>query len=530
MKRSLTSLLRRALTAVLVATMLGSNVLAGARVAAAVGSPPQPGGGGASPPGVSAVSPPTVVGEIVASRTADSSTYQLSDGSRHAEIFTQPIHYRDSSGKWEDVDPTLVPSGAPDQTRARATSFTETFGSDESSESPVTVANGAWSLGMGLVGGDEGRPITLGNRAVYQSALPDTQLAYESRRDGVKDTLTLASRRAPDTFTFFVRLKGLALYSEPGGGGFALYDATTHQPAGRIEPLSVFDSADKLGGLAAACPAASMTVAPAPGGVYVTYHILRTWLDDRARAYPVYVDPSVVFAGPDDTRNDTWVGKTSSSYHYADNHLDASLFASGDLRRALVNFQMTSLPRGSTINSAKLQMYLWQNSSGGAFTTMCQPVMGSWGYNATWANTFGNGSVTVGSGGAYEQIAAGPDHYAEWDVTSVVQRWLAGTLPNNGFVLYASSETAVCQHSFWSAEYASYTSRRPHLTVDYTPPSVTIDPVQPSVRPGDRVAITVHGRSRCITSLQARIDGRLPSGATTTTAQFAFSTTSLGAG
>jgi len=77
-------------------------------------------------------------------------------------------------------------------------------------------------------------------------------------------------------------------------------------------------------------------------------------------------------------RNDTFVAKGDSSYHYADNHLDASLFGSGDLRRALVNFQIVSLPHGSTVNSAKLQMYLWQNSSGGAFTTLCQPVIGSW--------------------------------------------------------------------------------------------------------------------------------------------------------
>ena len=205
-------------------------------------------------------------------------------------------------------------------------------------------------------------------------------------------------------------------------------------------------------------------------------------LDDPARVYPVYVDPAVTFAGASETRNDTFVAKGDSSYHYADNHLDASLFGSGDLRRALVNFQIVSLPHGSTVNSAKLQMYLWQNSSGGAFTTICQPVVGSWGYNATWANTFGNGSVGVGSGGDSEQIAAGPDHYAAWDMTGVVQRWLSGQLANNGFVLYANSETAVCQHSFWSAEYTTFTSRQPHLIVDYTPPSVTVDPVQSKVK------------------------------------------------
>jgi hypothetical protein len=530
MKLSLPRRVRRLLSAALAAAMLASSVLSGASVAAA-GSAPPAGDSTAGPPGVSAGASPTVVAEIEASRTADTSTFQLSDGSRRAEIYSQPVHYRDASGRWDDIDPTLVPTSEFGQERAKATALTETFGSDESTAPPVTVSDGRWSLGMELVGGVQDKPFALGDRAVYPLAQTDTQLAYESRRDGVKDTLVLASPDAPDTFTFFVSLKRLALYTEPGSGAFALYDTATGKPAGRIEPLSVFDSADKSGGATAAvCGEASMTVATVPGGAYLTYHVPRLWLDDPARVYPVYVDPAVTFAGTDDTRVDTFVAKGDSSSHALDNHLDASLFGSGDLRRALVNFRLSSLARGTTVNSALLQLYLWQNSSGGNFTTMCQPVVGSWGANATWANTFGNGSVGIGSGGAYDTIPGGPNHYAIWNVSDPVQKWVSGTLPNNGFVLYANSETAACQHSFWSAEYTAYTSRQPHLVVDYTPPTLAADPIAPMVAPDKTVRLTVRANSQVVTNVQAKVDGRTSDGRSVTTAQFAFTTQPPGDG
>jgi RHS repeat-associated protein len=528
MKQSLPSRTRRVISAMLASAMLASSVLSGASFAAAGGAPPTGAEVTASPPGGSAVSSPTVVAEVVASRTADSCTYRLTDGSRRTEIYTEPIHYKGDTGQWEEIDPTLVPTGVFGQSRAKATELIETFGSDTETGAPVTVSSDEWSVGMELLGAHEAGLMAVGDTAVYPLAQTATQLTYETRRNGVKDTLVLASAEAPDTFSFFMSLDNLNVYTEPGTGAFALFDARTGKKAGRIEPLKVFDSAETTAGGPATCESATMRVVPAAGGAYLTYQVPRAWLDDPGRVFPVYVDPAVTFAGADETRNDTFVAKGDSAYHYADNHLDASAFATGAARRALINFNLSSIPNGSAINSALLQAYQWQNSSGGNFTMNCQPVVGSWGYNATWANSFGNGSVAIGSGGDYKAVPAGANQYVIWNMTNAVQGWFDGSMANNGFVLYANNESAVCQHSFWSAEYTAWTTRQPHLVVDYTLPTVTADALKPACRAGDTVAITLHAKSRAVTNLQAKVEGRLPSGSTALQAWFVFTSKPLG--
>jgi hypothetical protein len=60
----------------------------------------------ATPPAETVDASPTVVRELEASCTVESSTYLMSDG----EIAPEPIHYRDELGGWRDIDPSLVPS------------------------------------------------------------------------------------------------------------------------------------------------------------------------------------------------------------------------------------------------------------------------------------------------------------------------------------------------------------------------------------------------------------------------------------
>ena len=55
---------------------------------------------------------PTVVRELTALRTADSSTYLLSNGMRRAEISALPIHFKDAQGGWQNIDTRLTAGSA----------------------------------------------------------------------------------------------------------------------------------------------------------------------------------------------------------------------------------------------------------------------------------------------------------------------------------------------------------------------------------------------------------------------------------
>ena len=62
------------------------------------------------------------VAEDTAARTANAKVYRLADGRRQSEVSTHPLHYRDGSGRWQDIDTRVQPSNHPaGRTRSTAT-------------------------------------------------------------------------------------------------------------------------------------------------------------------------------------------------------------------------------------------------------------------------------------------------------------------------------------------------------------------------------------------------------------------------
>src|SRR5690606_30785669 len=51
---------------------------------------------------------PKIKGELTGKRNANAKFYELSDGRIQAEIASGPIHYKDSKGKWQDIDPSIT--------------------------------------------------------------------------------------------------------------------------------------------------------------------------------------------------------------------------------------------------------------------------------------------------------------------------------------------------------------------------------------------------------------------------------------
>jgi RHS repeat-associated protein len=430
---------------------------------------------GAPPPRPGLSSAPTVVRELETSRTAESKTFLMSDGSFKLDLYTQPIHFKDASKHWKDIDPTLVQTPEYGISEVKASDYDIQIASDDVTDTPVSVSHNGWSFGMDLVGGEQSRVMAMGDHAVYPLAMTDTSLVYETGGNAVKDTLVLASKNAPDTFTFHMKLDGLSLYQSVSGPGYVLLDSKGKH-AGRIDPLSVFDSAlDANGEPKAVCASASVTVAPAEGGVDVTYHVPRGWMDDSSRVYPVKVDPQIVFSGNDDTC-DTWYSSSSGGGSYAtSDHLDVGKFSSSpDYRRSLISFDAHEIPVGVRIDSAVLNMYCRSNTSGGASSIYLHGVDNDWHGSAhdTWNETFGNGYLKWNSlGDVVDSRWEGYNKYVYWYPTAIVQSWFNGSRNWNwGFLLMACGESGAPAKSFWSAEYTTFATRQPHLTVNYTVP------------------------------------------------------------
>ncbi len=96
-------------------------------------------------------------------------------------------------------------------------------------------------------------------------------------------------------------------------------------------------------------------------------------------------------------------------------------------------------------------------------TTRMYPAIGaSWNYE-DGQNAW---SIPGGDFGAMAATAAGAAGWMAWNVTSVVQDWVAGTVPNDGLILMESSEVTGTLHAFASSD-ASDPAIRPKLTVTY---------------------------------------------------------------
>lgn len=447
---------------------------------------------------------PTVVRELVASRTADSSTFLMSDGSYRADIAAGPIHYRDARGVWQDIDPTLVPSQTVGAVHTKASEYDIAFASTSDATSPVQVDHGDWSMGMRLIGAQQSDLFSLGKTAEFPLAMTDTTLSYQTLPNGMKDTLTLASKDAPDTFTFFVNLDNLSILSNPLGG-YVLCNRAGKQ-VGRITPLSVFDSSAGSVAPGSLCTSATMSVTSAAGGAYVTYRVPRSWMDDPARVYPVQVDPQIIYGG-DNVACDTFVAQGDpNGAHYSDTKLDVGYVGTYKTCRTLVKFNLGTILPGATITSAKFQLYCYTNTSAGSPTVIVDPITSSWPYNVTW-----NNQPTYSPTGDY--IGVSGTGYKIWTgMGPTVQKWYDGTLSNNGLIVLDKTEGSTDSYrQYRQSEYGT-SSETPHLTVDYTNPTCSASGVAASYHTGDTVNITVQSNSTKITNLQAQVMGSSGSG------------------
>jgi len=137
---------------------------------------------------------------------------------------------------------------------------------------------------------------------------------------------------------------------------------------------------------------------------------------------------------------------------------------------AYVRFDLSSLPAGSTIHSAQLQLYLIQWTDKGPHTVNLHPVTQFWDEGAIrWNNQPPRGAL------ADSQALAMSAGYKSWDARTLVQDWLGGGLANHGVALLP----AVGQSFELVFRSREASGNRPRLVIDYTAPAPTPTDTQP---------------------------------------------------
>jgi len=177
-------------------------------------------------------------------------------------------------------------------------------------------------------------------------------------------------------------------------------------------------------------------------------------------------------------------------------HLFAGATASGSERRALMQFDLSSIPAGSTINSVQLTLTLDRGQNNGTHTLNLHRLLSDWGEgtsdapgsegagtlaafgDATWNFRYYNIVSWTTPGGDFVATASagtvvsgiGRYSWSSAQMATDVQNWLDGTAANNGWVLIGNETALQTAKRFQSRENPN-PDVRPSLLIDFTPPA-----------------------------------------------------------
>jgi|GEM_PF-998788 len=205
-----------------------------------------------------------------------------------------------------------------------------------------------------------------------------------------------------------------------------------------------------------------------------------------------------------DAVGDTFISQAVPGENYGG--LQALTVAYTDLGwayRSLIQFDLASLPPGSAVVSATLEVYLPGNkaASGQIFTVWADRSTAAWQeMTVTWLTRPGYESL----GDPYTDIGGQADYWVAWDVTNVVAAWVDGSRPNYGFVLHG-------EEAPWAVGFADLASREslavPRLTISYIHAPPTATGTQFTATPGTPVRTA----TRTATPTNTRTPTGLPS-------------------
>jgi RHS repeat-associated protein len=380
--------------------------------------------------------PATRVKELPDQRTANGTFYQLSDGRIQAEISAAPANYRDTHGVYQPIDTAVRPMQADGFVAGNATNaFTTEFGAN--SARLVRIADGSRWVELGLPG--PARTLTphiSGSTVTYPGAVGGADLVYDVTPREVKEKLVL-TRPAASGFTgsFTVTSNGVDPVAQKDGS--IAFNGHNGQPIFVMPAPYMYDAKADLTSPAGNGFSNRVTQRIEHAGSATTLTVTAdgTWLADQARAYPVTIDPTVnVQPVPTDGQDvEIYSGATNSNYN-STYQLKVGTDASQSWR-TLVQFPLTGVPSGTTIDDATLSMYYDQTQYTYAYDVSMEArqVTTAWSEStATWANMAAN-------------IAAAPaGNSVTVDDTNTSQIAMNGTWPastNTALTPYAINST-----------------------------------------------------------------------------------------
>jgi hypothetical protein len=347
---------------------------------------------------------------------------------------------------------------------------------------------------MDLLGCAEAGLMAEGDAATFPNVATDASLTYSALGSGVKEVITLASPAAPDAYSYRLTHPGLELRADKAAQ-WGLYAPGEKEPVFLVGPMNAADSSLDEAGEPAWCDDARLSVEAGEGESTLSFSLPRKWLEAAERVYPVLIDPQIILNGTD-TR-DTYIsqGYPNTAYGSDADLLCGNMNSGAGKCWTLVRFPQveTDIPAGRHIYEAVflLRQY-WQPTTNQDTVHVSMPSRSSplWGNSSTW------------NGVASDLVEKSEYHTEEVEGSAWMQVVCKGAAQywldqggNRGFKVFETDGSGSgYSRKFRSNEYTNATYR-PHLTVDYEAPGVTVGGVASSYHRGDTLTVTAQATS-----------------------------------
>lgn len=408
--------------------------------------------------------------EVEAERQESAKVYANPDGTRTAQIFSSPVHYRDAGDAWRDIDTRVVPDESGFKNAAGPVDVR--FKGRADAPDLLTVTRNGDGVSLGLQGAGAVGGVASGSSLKYRGVAPGVDLEYHVLKAGVKELIVLQARPGSGSATRFRFPLNPSRVTprRDTDGTIGFYDAEGNRDLYVPEP-TVWDSAVGPNSDEPSYGKASLELSQEGDRWVLTLETDAAWLSSSERVYPIYLDPQLLAP----TGGDSFVSSAYPNKNYNVSYNSAlgryqdkiGYFDVSTGTNWTYLFYDVGLLNGKSILSAVWNGYfIWSYYATIETLYRMQPVCCAWSApSITWNNR-------PGLLGDYVDGMAVRNAWRSNDITDWVEMWTRGVWPNHGIAIHTAGNGTTHWKKLAAGENADASA--PFLQVIYnSPPTVS---------------------------------------------------------
>lgn len=413
-----------------------------------------------------------IVKELTGERTENSKEFLLEDGTKMTAQYNEPVHYKDSKGKWVEYNNTLSEDKTASPDEAGDSSYTNkssdisvNLSNKAKSKNMISLQSNGYKISWGYDNAGKSKAdvkknnektsgndkfTTLKNIAtetLYKDVFSDVDLQYFVTTTGIKENIILKSAKAQNEFTLNYKIPNLTA-KQKGDKTITL----SNKDGKEIYTISAPYMYDAKGSTSTQM---KIEIVKQKGSnLQVKLTADYAFIHTIGRAFPITIDPEITTK----TGSQLYYGEASSSGRII-NH--GPYYLSKDNMMIGRAIKLYALGNGEEIISAKYKFEVSNNDA--LFNSKDDsPII----INAHKLNTYNSTNCTYDSKVLdYDSLTYEDNRYITFDLTKQYKEWYSNSDTSaNGFVLEAFDSIGSKQINIYEGSSSSVT---PALTLIY---------------------------------------------------------------